>query len=201
VDLDLPIGEQTEWINSIRFAMSAPDGLEVDLDKELSMTVAPWGWRLRVMFVPPENGVYVLVCDWNQAPYGLALHRMLIGPRPPPPPDPDDPPDPPPPPPEIQSVMILRETGDQDAKLAATINQLRNNLELSKRIHLIADPDMTDPLTSQPVPLVASAKRLIGTDPLPRLVGLNSNLEPVAHLPMPDGYSAAVEVLKDWGIE
>jgi hypothetical protein len=97
--------------------------------------------------------------------------------------------------------MILRETGDQDAALASTINQLRNNLELSKRIHLIADPDMKDPLTSQPVPLVASVKRLIGTDPLPRLIGLSRNLEPVAHLPMPDGYSAAVEAMKNWGIE
>jgi len=95
VDLTQSVGEQTAWVETLRFAMSGPDGVELTLDKELSMTVAPWGWRLRVSFVPPVDGVYVLVCDWNQEPFGLALHRMLVGPRPPPP----DPPVPPPPPP------------------------------------------------------------------------------------------------------
>jgi hypothetical protein len=84
VDLTATVGEQTAWVETLRFAVSAPDGVEVTLDKELSMTVAPWGWRLRVSFIPPVDGTYVLVCDWNQEPFGLALHRMLVGPRPPP---------------------------------------------------------------------------------------------------------------------
>jgi hypothetical protein len=199
VDMDASIAEQTAWIETLRFVLSSPDGAEIELDKELSMTVAPWGWRLRVSWTADEPGVYVLVCDWNQAPYGLALHRVTIRGPPPVPPVPPDPPIPPTP--TIQSVMILRESGDQDATLASTINQLRNNLELSKRIHLVADPDMKNPLTSEPIPLIEAAKQLVGNEPLPRLIGLNSNLDPVTHVPMPVDYSGAFEAMKGWGVE
>jgi hypothetical protein len=94
VDLALPIGEQTAWIETLRIVLDTP-GAAIDVDKELSMTVAPWGWRLRVSWTADEPGVYLLVCDWNQEPFGLALHRVTIRGPPPTPPVPPDPPTPP----------------------------------------------------------------------------------------------------------
>jgi hypothetical protein len=134
VDLKSTVGDQTAWVETLRFAISAPDGADVTLDKELSMTVAPWAWRLRVTFVPPVDGTYVLVCDWNQEPFGLALHRMLIGPRPPPtPPVPPTPPIPPPgpdppTPPEttgVAYVIVIRKNQDITADQAETLIRLR----------------------------------------------------------------------------
>lgn len=101
VDLSKTVGEQTKWIDSLRFDVSAPAGCVCTLDKELSMSVSPWEWRLRLTFTPTVNGTCVVVCDWNEPPYGLALHRVEIGGTAPSPPplDPDDP-NPPPPPPD-----------------------------------------------------------------------------------------------------
>jgi len=96
--------------------------------------------------------------------------------------------------------MILRESGDQDTVLAATISQLRNNLELSKKIHLVADPDMKLP-SGEPLPIVAKAKTLVASNPLPQLVGLSATLEPVAAVPFPASYDAAIEALAKWGIK
>lgn len=159
---------------------------------------------LKCIFASPTPGeyVFILVVSGTNANGGpaaaMAQHTVtLLGPRPPP-----DPPKPPiPPPSSIQSVMILRESGDQDATLSSTINQLRNNLELSKRIHLVADPNMKNPLDGQPIPLIEAAEKLVGNEPLPRLIGLDSSMVPVGHQPMPADYSAAVDALKAWGIE
>jgi len=98
VDLGQTVGEQTKWIDSLRFDVSTPDGKPAALDKELSMSVSPWEWRLRLTLTPAQPGCYVVVCDWNQEPYGLALHRVTIGgtaPVPPIVPNPDDPNPPP----------------------------------------------------------------------------------------------------------
>lgn len=97
VNMDETIGKQTGWINTIRFEVSSPGQVNITPDAELSMSVSPWEWRLRVTFTPPANGTYLLVCDWNQAPYGLALHRIEVGGKAPeapenPPPPPNNPP-------------------------------------------------------------------------------------------------------------
>jgi len=99
VDLSATVGDQTKWIDALRFDVSGPSGA-VELDKELSMSVSPWEWRLRITLTPATAGVYVVVCDWNQEPYGLALHRVTIGGTAPadptdPPSDPNAPPQPP----------------------------------------------------------------------------------------------------------
>jgi hypothetical protein len=108
VDLSATVGEQTRWIDSLRFDVSAPGG-ESTLEKELSMSVSPWEWRLRLTLTPAANGCYVVVCDWNEAPYGLALHRVDVGGTAPVPFDPDDPNQPPKPDPN-QPSKILRLT-------------------------------------------------------------------------------------------
>jgi hypothetical protein len=100
VDLTATVGEQTVWVESIRFDVSAPAGAEIELEKELSMSVSPWAWRLRLTLTPGRPGTYLIVCDWNQEPYGLAMHRVEVGGPSPPPvvvppvvtPDPTDPP-------------------------------------------------------------------------------------------------------------
>lgn len=95
VDLSKTVGEQTKWIDNIRFDVSEPTGSSVTLDKELSMSVSPWEWRLKVTFLPKVNGCYIVVCDWNEPPFGLALHRVEVGGGTVPPPL-DPPSDPPP---------------------------------------------------------------------------------------------------------
>jgi hypothetical protein len=101
------IGEQTEWINTIRFEVSAPGGQQIRPDAELSMAVSPWEWRLRVSFTPVNTGAYLLVCDWNQPPYGLALHRVEVGGMSPPIDPPDPPTDPTKPPPSLKATAAV----------------------------------------------------------------------------------------------
>jgi hypothetical protein len=130
VDLTATVGEQTKWIDSLRFDVSGPAGAVV-LDKELSMSVSPWEWRLRLTLTPTVPGVYVVVCDWNQEPYGLALHRLTIGgtaPVPPivPPIDPDKP-DPPNPSETTGTahLVIIRHNAELTADQAAELLKLR----------------------------------------------------------------------------
>jgi hypothetical protein len=191
VDLEQAVGEQTRWIETIRFAISGPDDAELELDKELSMTVAPWGWRLRVTFVPPEDGVYVLVCDWNQSPYGLALHRVQIGPRPPP-----DPPQPPTPTPgTIERVVIVEESGDRTPEIAAILTDPRLKPLRDARKLLILDQDAAD---SSGTP--ASELSQHDGQPLPRVIGLDSSGVRSAAAELPGSADGLIELLKTWGV-
>jgi hypothetical protein len=91
VELAQNVGEQTKWIESLRFEVSAP-GTEVpQLEKELSMSVSPWAWKLRLTLTPKVAGTHVLVCDWNIPPFGLAMHRVDVGGSTVPPSKPDQP--------------------------------------------------------------------------------------------------------------
>jgi hypothetical protein len=75
---------------------------------------------MEVALTPVAPGAYVIVIDWNQAPYGLSVHRIEVaGPTPVPDPDPDPRPNPNPgpivnpysaPSPELRAAMepILR---------------------------------------------------------------------------------------------
>jgi hypothetical protein len=192
VDLTQTVGDQTAWVETLRFALSAPDGVEVVLDKELSMTVAPWGWRLRVSFVPPVDGVYVLVCDWNQAPFGLALHRMLVGPRPPPHPTPP----PTPTPGTVARVVIVEESGDRTPDQAAILTDPRLKPLRDARKLLILDQDATDSL-GQP----ASELSQYDGQPLPRVIGLDSSGLRAAAAELPGTADGLVELLKAWGVQ
>jgi hypothetical protein len=172
--------------------MSAPDDAEVTLDKELSMTVAPWGWRLRVSFVPPVDGIYVLVCDWNQAPYGLALHRMLVGPRPPPNPTPT----PTPTPGTVARVVIVEESGDRTPEQAAILTDPRLKPLRDQRKLLILDQDAADSL-GQPA---AELSQYDG-QPLPRVIGLDSSGVRSVAADLPGSADGLMELLKAWGVQ
>jgi len=112
VDMDETIGKQTDWVNTIRFEVSSPGEAKITPDAELSMSVSPWEWRLRVTFTPPSNGSYLLVCDWNQAPYGLALHRIEVGGKAPE--VPENPPQPPNDPPLTRKVRRITYVYEKD---------------------------------------------------------------------------------------
>ena len=190
VDLDASIGEQTAWIETLRFVLDTPAGAEIDLDKELSMTVAPWGWRLRVSWTADEPGVYLLVCDWNQAPYGLALHRVTIrGP-------PVDPPPPPPPPPgEVERVVIVEESADRTPEQAAVLTDSRLQPLRQAGKLLILDQDAAD---SQGQPAVDLAQH--DGQPLPRVIGLDSSGVRSVAAELPETGDALVGLLETWGV-
>jgi hypothetical protein len=129
VDLSATVGEHTRWIDSLRFDVSAPGGA-AQLEKELSMSVSPWEWRLRLTLTPAVGGCYVVVCDWNEAPYGLALHRVDVGGTAPvkPPVVPPITPDPTVPPSATTGVaylVIIRRNEELTADQAAELLKLR----------------------------------------------------------------------------
>lgn len=147
VDLSKPLGEQTLWVETIRFELSSPSAERPILDKELSMSVSPWEWRLRINFTPKSPGTYLLVCDWNQTPYGLALHRVEIGGTVTPPfPPPVIPDDPVPAPTETTGtayLVIIRHNAELTADQTAELLKLRQWSDAQPQIisHLEISPD------------------------------------------------------------
>jgi hypothetical protein len=128
VDLSQTVGEQTKWIDSLRFDVSTPGG-PAALEQELSMSVSPWEWRLRLTLTPAANGTYLVVCDWNEPPYGLALHRVDVGGSPPvvvvPPITPPDPTVPPSQTTGVAYLVIIRHYAELTADQAAELLKLR----------------------------------------------------------------------------
>ena len=177
VDLTATVGAQTAWVQSIRFDVSAPAGAEIELEKELSMSVSPWAWRLRLTLTPPGPGTYLVVCDWNQEPYGLAMHRVEVtgaDPMPPSPPGPKPPPNPNPQPQPnpnqtTSTALILLETSDSNQQHELLRQAIRRDAALSPRI-LILDPDSRTE-ADQPDPIVQAARAHLGSRPLPRVLG------------------------------
>lgn len=143
VDLGKSIGEQTAWVQSLRFDVSAPQGAVVPVDKELSMTVSPWAWRLKLTFTPGRAGTHVVVCDWNESPYGLCLHRIEVGGSIPP----DPPPQPPGPPlpNELTGpvwVIVLQDPETPTAAQAANLLDLRVWSDQHPQVQLVIEtPD------------------------------------------------------------
>lgn len=128
VDLDEPIGDQIEWVDLLRFSTSCPSGTKVELEKSILLTVEPWRWNLRVTFTVPSPGTYVVACDWNQPPYGLALHRIDVGGIVPPAPDPPgpkpkpEPDDPVPPPTSGLHVIVVDDENERGLLPQSQIN-------------------------------------------------------------------------------
>lgn len=79
VDLQKPISDATGWVKNLRFQIEGPENAKVEMTKELSMSIDPFAWRLRLEVVAETPGVYDIICDWNEAPFGLAVHRVTIG--------------------------------------------------------------------------------------------------------------------------
>jgi hypothetical protein len=191
VDLGQTVGEQTKWIDSLRFDVSTPGG-PAALEKELSMSVSPWEWRLRLTLTPASNGCYVVVCDWNEAPYGLALHRMLVGPRPPPHPTPP----PTPTPGNVARVVVIEESGDRTPEQATILTDPRLKPLRDQRKLLILDQDATD---SQGQP--ASELSQYDGQPLPRVLGLDSSGVRSVAAELPGSADGLIDLLKVWGVQ
>lgn len=191
VDLGKTVGEQTKWIDALRFDVSTPDGRPAELDKELSMGVSPWEWRLRCTLHPATSGVYVVVCDWNEAPFGLALHRVVIGGT-------DPPPDPPPgPDAEADQVTIVTESQET---LPAEQQQIVNGEEVRSaataaglEFHAV-DKDVSGPSAVLVGHVLAACKG----KPVPRLVFSQAG-KVIYNEPLPATVQATLALIKKYG--
>lgn len=180
VDLNKTIGEQVKWVELLRFDVSCPDDAKpAELEKELVMSVSPWQWKLRLTLTCPAAGAYVVVCDWNEAPYGLALHRVTVGGVTPP-----VPPIPPiPPVPTAASAFILYEAQQMTPAENLLLLDLRNDQSLSQKLQIL-DQNALGEEASQ-VPRVQAAVKAAAGRQLPVLVLLagDGSVSAVVDLP------------------
>lgn len=126
IDEDKPLSGQTAWMKLLQFAVSG-DGAE--LSRGFIVTDNPWQWHYKVSLTATVPGVYVVACDWNEAPYGLTLHRIVIGGTVPPKPDDPVPPgpkpkpdDPIPPPTSGLHVIIVDDENERGLLPQSQIN-------------------------------------------------------------------------------
>lgn len=193
VKLDQTIGQQVEWVKLLRFDTSAPEGVDVSLEKELVMSVSPWQWKLRVTMFCPKAGVYVLVCDWNEPPYGLALHRVTAGGVTPP-----DPPVPPVPDPTAASAFILYEAQDLTPDQNLLLLDVRDNRDLSPKLQIL-DKDAIGE-SSRSLPKVSAAVEAAAGKQLPVLVLFDADGSVSGVVDLPDTAEAISAKLKEAGL-
>lgn len=102
VDLTKTMSEQLAWLSQVKILTAAPKGVsagDYTLDQQLSIKVSPFQWTFAIDFAAKKAGDYVVIVDWNEAPFGLVYHRVQVGgggpgPDPTQPSDPSDPTDP-----------------------------------------------------------------------------------------------------------
>jgi hypothetical protein len=167
-------------------------GAEIELEKELSMSVSPWAWRLRLTLTPPAAGTYLIVCDWNQEPYGLAMHRVEVAGQVTPPP-------PPPPPPDrvADQVTIVVESQDQmTAEQIEIVNgqEVRAAAQAAGQTFRAVDRDVTGPDAAHVQHAIAASKN----EPLPRVVFSKAG-QVIAQAPLPATVAAMVELIRQGG--
>ncbi len=193
VDLSKTIGEQVKWVDLLRFDVSCPDDAKpAELEKELVMSVSPWQWKLRLTLVCPVAGAYVVVCDWNEPPFGLALHRVTVGGTPIPPPVP-------PPVPTAARAFILYEAQQLTPVQNLLLSDLRNDQYLKQKKLQILDQNALGPKGSQ-VPKVQAALKASAGKPLPLLVLFDEAGSVASVVDLPDTVAAVVAVLKEAGL-
>jgi len=105
---------------------------------------------------------------------------------------------PPPSPPisSIVSAIVVYESGDQTQEQNQVQIQIRMDPQLSKKL-LILDKDTTLP-DNQPIPQLASALKLIGSKPLPQIVGFNGSGVAVASEAMPNTVQDVSQIVGRW---
>jgi len=106
-------------------------------------------------------------------------------------------PSPQPPLSQIQSAMIVYESGEQTQEQNQVQILIRMDPQLSSKIKLILDKDTTLP-DGQPIPQLASALQFIGSQPLPRLVGFNSSGKAVVSEPVPQTIQGVTQIIWRW---
>jgi len=167
VDLSKTIGEQVKWVDLLRFDVSCPDDAKpAELEKELVMSVSPWQWKLRLTLVCPVAGAYVVVCDWNEPPFGLALHRVTVGGVPPVPP-PIPPPDP-----TTAAAFVLYEAQQMTPDQSLLLLDLRDDSDLSPKLQILDQNALGE--NAAKVPRVQAAVKAAAGKQLPLLILLDA---------------------------
>jgi hypothetical protein len=194
------MSEQLSWMGKVRIITAAPRGVtesDYTLDQQLSIRVGPFQWTFSLDFVARKPGDYVVLCDWNEEPYGLALHRITVGGGKPQPPDNPDPPVPPPPL-TATGALILFEDDTLTPSQAVTINTARNSPTMRKKVQMLdKDSRGTD---EQPLPQVVKALAHIGNKPLPVVVPLGADGSFGDPVELPPSSQALIELLTSWGV-
>ena len=190
VDLDQKVAEILALFANLRMAISS-SGESPDVDSEIGFTAAPVAYRLKVMFTPTEAGTHVVAVDWNEPPFGLALHRIEIrGPPPHPTPTPT------PTPGTVARVVIVEESGDRTPEQATILTDPRLKPLRDQRKLLILDQNAAD---SQGQP--ASELSQYDGQPLPRVLGLDSSGVRAAAAELPETADGLIDLLKTWGVQ
>jgi hypothetical protein len=94
VELAKTMDQQLSWMSKVRVITSAPTGVtdqDYTLDQQLSIKVSPFQWTFALDFAAKRPGDYVIIVDWNEAPFGLSFHRISVGGQVVPPSDPTNP--------------------------------------------------------------------------------------------------------------
>lgn len=115
VDLAKTMSEQLAWLSQVKIITAAPGGLsdkDYSVDQQLSIKVSPFQWAFSLDFNAKKPGDYVLIVDWNEAPFGLVHHRISVGGAAQP--DPTVPPDDPDPQPPSTKVTRLTYVYEKD---------------------------------------------------------------------------------------
>jgi hypothetical protein len=82
VDLTKAMNEQLSWVSDVAIFVDTPTSVDpgqYTLSKKLSIDVSPFRWAFELDFVASKPGDYVLIIDWNKAPFELCHHRITIG--------------------------------------------------------------------------------------------------------------------------
>lgn len=200
VDLTKTMNEQLAWLSQVRIVTAAPAGVtekDFSLDQQLSIKVSPFQWTFSLDFTATKPGDYVLIVDWNEAPFGLVHHRVQVRGGTPP-----DEPDPPiPPPHKATGALILFEDDDMTPQQAVTLNTARNDPALQGRVLILDKDAQTTDEPPKPLPLAVKASAHIGARKLPQVIALSAgdSLGAVADLPATS--DELISLLKSWGIE
>jgi hypothetical protein len=156
------------------------------------MSVSPWQWKLRLTLTCPVVGAYVVVCDWNEPPFGLALHRVTVGGVPPVPP-PIPPPDP-----SAATAFVLYEAQQMTPTENLLLLDLRDDPDLSPKLQIL-DQNALGERASQ-IPRVQAAVKAASGKQLPLLILFDAAGSVSAVADLPDTLDGIRAKLKEAGL-
>lgn len=144
LDLEKPLRENLEWKDSFKIITDAP--CPVAVESELAIDFLSSTWKLRLRARSDLPCVAVIIADWNQEPFGIAVHRVQFrgDDDPEDPTDPTDPTDPEDPEPGKRFILIVEETGDRTPAFRDFVENLRTD-DSFEHMWKLTDEDDTSP--------------------------------------------------------
>jgi hypothetical protein len=85
IDFDKPLSESMRWIDHLHFLKSAPEACVCEMTSELYVDLDTKKMTCRLKLKADSVGDVVIIGDWNEDPFGLALHRITFKRKQPPP--------------------------------------------------------------------------------------------------------------------